>query len=103
MAAVADITQGQLTGSGTVDTVYTSAASNKAAVSVQFVNLSGDATNLILYVNGAVEANQITDVMEMVDGDQITVSGILGPTDTLRASSSSASTPVNWTCTELED
>lgn len=103
MTAVADITQGQLTGSSTVDTVYTSAATNKAGVSATFVNLTGGSTNLILFVNGAAEANQITDIIALADGDTYVATGILGPTDTLRASSSSASTPVNWTCTELED
>jgi len=103
MAAVADITQGQLTGSGTVDTVYTSAASNKAGFSATFVNLIGSTTTLTLFVNGAVEANQITDAISMEDGDILVVTGILGPEDTFRAASASASTPINWTVTELED
>lgn len=103
MAAVADITQGQLTGSSTVDTIYTSAASNKAGVSVQLVNLSGGSTNLILFINDTDAAHQITDTMAMADGDVVIWNGVLGPTDTLRASSSSASTPVNWMVSELED
>jgi len=103
MAATASVIQDQLTGSGTVDTLYTASVTNKAGVSVMFINLTGDDTTLTVYVNGDAEADQITDAMTLVAGDQTTISGILGDGDDIRAASSSADTPVNVILTALED
>ena len=94
-----DVTKGDLTGSGTQDTIATAdAGSNQETWSVTFRNRNGSSRTVTLYLNGTGS----TDVFATVTipaGGYTTVTLTVGPSDVLRAEASNA-TSVAWFCTK---
>lgn len=98
MAVTNDVSQGTLTGSGTVDTLRTGANSAEQ-VTALFRNASGSTRTVTVYVNGTAGANAIATVtLETLEWFTLGIG--LGTGDTLRAEASAAAS-INWTISEV--
>lgn len=95
----ADLTKGDLTGSGTQDIIATAAAgSAQETWSVVFRNRSGSTVTVKFFLNGTTSTDQF-GIVSLLTLEYCVVTLSLGPSDVLRAEASAA-TSVAWFCTK---
>lgn len=91
MATIASTTEGDLTGSGTQDEIYTGGAGiNKAAATIVVANESGTTRTLKLFMGGVTAAHQIGNDFTLLLGETAIFNVVSGPSDQVSVEASGA-------------